>query len=131
MTAMAMTTRLLRTGVIIGAPNRPRMLRIAPIVAQRRLALTIAAGKDAQLSGPLALAPEAGREPLVGEASAAAETFGENLGLAVHVVAIVLLAIPQFLPPIANQSLVRIPTEFAVRDGPHMELLSWAPPHTR
>lgn len=41
-----------------------------------RFALTVAAGRDAQLSGPLALAPEAGREPFVGEVSAAAETFG-------------------------------------------------------
>ena len=32
-TAMAMTIRLFRTGVTIGAPKRPRMLRIAPIVA--------------------------------------------------------------------------------------------------
>lgn len=46
-----------------------------------RFALTIAAGKDAQLTGPLALAPEAGREPVVGEVSAAAETFGVRAGM--------------------------------------------------
>ena len=47
-----------------------------------RFALTIAAGGiDAQLAGPLALAPEAGREPFVGEVSAAAETFGVRAGM--------------------------------------------------
>jgi protein ImuB len=46
-----------------------------------RFALTIAAGRDAQLSGPLALAPEPGREPVVGEASAAAEAFGVCAGM--------------------------------------------------
>ncbi len=46
-----------------------------------RFALTIAAGKDAQLVGPLALAPEAGREPVVGEVSAAAEAFGVRGGM--------------------------------------------------
>lgn len=46
-----------------------------------RFALTVAAGRDAQLSGPLALAPEAGREPVVGEVSAAAETFGVRAGM--------------------------------------------------
>ena len=46
-----------------------------------RFALTIAAGRDAQLCGPLALAPEAGREPVVGEPSAAAETFGVRAGM--------------------------------------------------
>jgi protein ImuB len=47
-----------------------------------RFALTVAAGgRDAQLSGPLALAPEAGREPVVGEASAVAETYGVRAGM--------------------------------------------------
>ncbi len=46
-----------------------------------RFALTIAAGRDAQLAAPLALAPEAGREPVVGEASAAAEAFGVRAGM--------------------------------------------------
>lgn len=46
-----------------------------------RFALTIAAGRDAQLAGPLALAPEAGREPMVGEVSAAAEAFGVRAGM--------------------------------------------------
>ncbi len=46
-----------------------------------RFALTVAAGRDAQLAAPLVLAPEAGREPVVGEASAAAETFGVRAGM--------------------------------------------------
>ncbi len=46
-----------------------------------RFALTVAAGRDAQLSGPLALAPESGREPYVGETSAAAEAFGVQPGM--------------------------------------------------
>jgi protein ImuB len=47
-----------------------------------RFALTVAAGRDAQLSdGPLALAPEPGREPVVGEVSAAAEAFGVQAGM--------------------------------------------------
>ncbi len=46
-----------------------------------RFALTIAAGRDAQLAQPLALAPEAGREPVIGEASAAAEAFGVRAGM--------------------------------------------------
>ncbi|MEA2168433.1 MAG: protein ImuB, partial [Solirubrobacteraceae bacterium] len=46
-----------------------------------RFALTVAAGRDAQLTGPLALAPEPGREPVVGEVSAAAETFGVRGGM--------------------------------------------------
>jgi protein ImuB len=46
-----------------------------------RFALTIAAGRGAQLTAPLALAPEAGREPVIGEASAAAEAFGVRAGM--------------------------------------------------
>ncbi|MEA2126570.1 MAG: protein ImuB, partial [Solirubrobacteraceae bacterium] len=46
-----------------------------------RFALTTAVGRDALLTRPLALAPEAGREPVVGEASAAAETFGVRAGM--------------------------------------------------
>jgi protein ImuB len=46
-----------------------------------RFALTVAAGRDAQLAQPLALAPEAGREPVVGEVSAAAETYGVCAGM--------------------------------------------------
>ena len=46
-----------------------------------RFALAIAAGRDAQLTQPLALAPEAGREPVIGEASAAAEAFGVREGM--------------------------------------------------
>jgi len=46
-----------------------------------RFVLTVAAGRAAQLSAPLALAPEAGREPAVGEVSAAAEAFGVRAGM--------------------------------------------------
>lgn len=46
-----------------------------------RFALTVAVGRDAQLTAPLALAPEAGREPVVGEASAAAEASGVRSGM--------------------------------------------------
>src|SRR3954463_4153867 len=46
-----------------------------------RFALTVAAGRGAQLTAPLALAPEAGREPVVGEVSAAAEAFGVRAGM--------------------------------------------------
>ena len=47
-----------------------------------RFALTVAAGGRAELArGPVALAPEPGREPLIGEASAAAEAHGVRAGL--------------------------------------------------
>src|SRR6478609_8969227 len=47
-----------------------------------RFALTVAAGgRDALAAGPLALAPEVGREPVVGETSAAAEAHGVRAGL--------------------------------------------------
>jgi protein ImuB len=47
-----------------------------------RFELAVAAGgREALAAGPVALAPEAGREQLIGEASAAAETFGVRAGL--------------------------------------------------
>ena len=47
-----------------------------------RFALAVAAGGRAELArGPVALAPEPGREPLIGEASAAAEAHGVRAGL--------------------------------------------------
>ena len=53
-----------------------------------RFALTVAASAEAPgearaqlLARPLALAPEAGREPVVGEVSAAAEAFGVRAGM--------------------------------------------------
>jgi protein ImuB len=47
-----------------------------------RFALAVAAGgREALASGPLALAPEIGREPLIGESSAAAEAYGVRAGL--------------------------------------------------
>src|SRR4051794_10381196 len=47
-----------------------------------RFALTVAAGgRDGQLSGPLALAPEAGREPGGGGAAAGAGAYGVRAGM--------------------------------------------------
>src|SRR4051812_14707092 len=47
-----------------------------------RFPLVVAAGgREALLQGPAALAPEAGREQLVGEVSAAAEVFGIHPGM--------------------------------------------------
>ena len=51
-------------------------------VLLQRFALSVAAGGRAELArGPVALAPEPGREPLIGEASAAAEALGVKAGL--------------------------------------------------
>lgn len=47
-----------------------------------RFALSVAAGgREALAAGPVALAPEIGREPLIGEASPAAEAYGVHAGL--------------------------------------------------
>lgn len=47
-----------------------------------RFELTVAAGgREALAAGPLALAPEVGRETLIGEVSAAAEAYGVHAGL--------------------------------------------------
>src|ERR671916_2410521 len=47
-----------------------------------RFELSIAAGgREALAAGPVALAPEAGREQFIGEASAAAEAYGVRAGL--------------------------------------------------
>src|SRR5690349_12912229 len=47
-----------------------------------RFELAVAAGgREALAAGPVALAPEAGREQLIGQASAAAETYGVRAGL--------------------------------------------------
>ncbi|MEO8689240.1 MAG: hypothetical protein ABI611_13610 [Solirubrobacteraceae bacterium] len=46
-----------------------------------RFALSVAAGRAELARGPVALAPEPGREPLIGEASAAAEAHGVRAGL--------------------------------------------------
>src|SRR3954452_18011942 len=47
-----------------------------------RFELAVAAGgREALAMGPLALAPEIGREPLIGETSAAAEAHGVRTGL--------------------------------------------------
>ncbi len=47
-----------------------------------RFELAVAAGgRETLASGPVALAPEAGREQLIGQASAAAEAYGVRAGL--------------------------------------------------
>jgi protein ImuB len=47
-----------------------------------RFALTVAAGgREGLAAGPIALAPEPGRDQLIGEASAAAEAYGVRAGL--------------------------------------------------
>src|SRR4051795_231865 len=47
-----------------------------------RFELAVAAGgREALAAGPLALAPEIGREPLIGEPSAAGEAYGVRAGL--------------------------------------------------
>src|SRR5437763_3893334 len=47
-----------------------------------RFALSVAAGgRESLAAGPVALAPEIGREPLIGEASPAAEAYGVRAGL--------------------------------------------------
>src|ERR1700754_1683543 len=47
-----------------------------------RFELAVAAGgREALAAGPLALAPELGREQLIGESSAAAEAYGVRAGL--------------------------------------------------
>ena len=47
-----------------------------------RFELAVAAGgREALAAGPLALSPEIGREPLIGETSAAAEAQGVHAGL--------------------------------------------------
>jgi len=47
-----------------------------------RFSLAVAAGgRDALAAGPVALAPEPGRDQLIGEASAAAEAYGVRAGL--------------------------------------------------
>src|SRR3954469_2517721 len=49
-----------------------------------RFELAVAAGgREALASAPLALAPEIGREPMVGETSAVAEAYGVRAGLRV------------------------------------------------
>src|SRR4051794_1905435 len=67
-------------------PSRPLHANMCSImvvcVLLPRFALTVAAGGRAELArGPVALAPEPGREPLIGEASAAAEAQGVKAGL--------------------------------------------------
>ena len=57
-------------------------VRMIVCVLHPRFELTVAASRrDALASGPLALAPEPGREQRIGEVSAAAEAFGVQAGM--------------------------------------------------
>src|SRR5262245_17057783 len=61
---------------------RTYVLSMIVCVLLPRFELAVAAGsRDALAAGPLALAPEIGREPLIGETSAAAEAYGVRAGL--------------------------------------------------
>src|SRR6478735_11875846 len=61
---------------------RTYVLPMIVCVLLPRFELAVAAGgRDALAAGPLALAPEVGREPVVGETSAAAEAHGVRAGL--------------------------------------------------
>jgi protein ImuB len=63
-------------------PLDANMCSMIVCVLLPRFALSVAAGGRAELAlGPVALAPEPGREPLIGEASAAAEAYGVRAGL--------------------------------------------------
>src|SRR5689334_18701898 len=63
-------------------PMRTCVLSMIVCVLLPRFELAVAAGgRDALAAGPLALAPELGREPVVGETSAAAEANGVRAGL--------------------------------------------------
>src|SRR3954454_3269107 len=56
--------------------------RMIVCILKPRFELAVAAGgREALASGPLALAPELGREPLIGEPPAAAEAYGVRAGL--------------------------------------------------
>src|SRR4051812_11923826 len=64
-------------------PTRMRTsVRMIVCALLPRFALVIAAGgREALAAGPVALAPEPGREPVIGEVSAAAEAQGVRPGL--------------------------------------------------
>src|SRR4051812_49854009 len=57
-------------------------VRMVVCVLIPRFELAVAAGgREALAAGPVALAPEAGREQFIGQASAAAEAYGVRAGL--------------------------------------------------
>src|SRR5256885_12584533 len=61
---------------------RPCVRAMVVCILPPRFELAVAAGgREALAAGPVALAPEIGREPLIGEASAAAEAYGVRAGL--------------------------------------------------
>src|SRR3954451_10916072 len=63
-------------------PGMRTCVRVIVCVLLPRFELAVAAGgREALAAGPLALAPQIGREPLVGETSAAAEAYGVRAGL--------------------------------------------------
>src|ERR1700752_494994 len=63
-------------------PMRTCVRHMVVCILLPRFELAVAAGgREALASGPLALAPEIGREPLIGETSAAAEAYGVRAGL--------------------------------------------------
>src|SRR4051812_49978412 len=63
-------------------PGMRTCVRVIVCVLLPRFELAVAAGgREALAAGPLALAPEIGREPLIGESSAAAEAYGVRAGL--------------------------------------------------
>ena len=78
-----------RDGVdtVLGDDSRPTPMRtcvrhMVVCILLPRFELAVAAGgREALAAGPLALAPEIGREPLIGETSAAAEAYGVRAGL--------------------------------------------------
>ena len=67
------------------APVEPRCEHVFVLIVCimiPRFELAVAAGgREALAAGPVALAPEAGREQLIGEASAAAEAYGVRAGI--------------------------------------------------
>src|SRR3954447_6877262 len=63
-------------------PGMRTCVRVIVCVLLPRFELAVAAGgREALAAGPFALAPEIGREPLIGESSAAAEAYGVRAGL--------------------------------------------------
>jgi protein ImuB len=72
------TARLLRAST--GYANVCSRMVVCILLPRFELAVA-AGGREALAAGPLALAPELGREPLIGEASAAAEAYGVRTGL--------------------------------------------------
>jgi protein ImuB len=72
----------MRTCLAAGEPRCEHLFALIVCVLIPRFELAVAAGgRESLASGPVALAPEAGREQFIGEVSAAAETYGVRAGL--------------------------------------------------